>query len=217
VKARAVSRVHVTEPSPPRFWWKRPLDFTLALTALVLLAPLLLCIVVLIRIDSPGPALFGQQRIGRLGVPFTLWKFRSMYLSSSQEVHQRVSQDWFAERAAGVRYKSADDPRVTRFGKYIRRSSLDELPQLFNVLRGEMSLVGPRPTMAYERSRYESWYFERELAPPGITGLWQVTGRDRLSAPQMVALDVRYVRECSLWLDLKILALTVPAVLADLR
>jgi len=140
-----------------------------------------------------------------------------MYSGSSQSLHHQASLDWFNEQPKAQRYKPEFDPRVTRLGKYLRRTSLDELPQLFNVLKGEMSLVGPRPVMEYERSRFEVGHFEREAVRPGITGLWQVSGRDRLSAHQMLALDVRYVRECSLWFDIKILALTVPAVLGELR
>jgi len=196
---------------------KRPVDLVVAGIALVVLAPLMAALVVLIRLDSAGPAFYGQRRMGRMGTPFTLWKFRSMYNGSSQSLHHEASLDWFNERPQAHRYKAEYDPRVTRLGKYLRRTSLDELPQLWNVVKGEMSLVGPRPVMEYERSRFEPAHFEREAVRPGITGLWQVSGRDRLSARQMLALDVRYVREWSLWLDVKILALTLPAVLSELR
>lgn len=196
---------------------KRLLDLIVAVTALVLLAPLMAALTVLVRIDSPGPAFYRQRRVGRLGAPFTVLKFRSMYDGSSQSLHHQASLDWFNERRQANRYKSESDPRVTRLGKYLRRTSLDELPQLFNVVKGEMSLVGPRPLMEYERTRFEGIDFEREQVRPGITGLWQVSGRDRLSARQMLALDVRYVREWSLWLDIKILARTLPAVLSELR
>jgi lipopolysaccharide/colanic/teichoic acid biosynthesis glycosyltransferase len=196
---------------------KRCLDLVLSAAALLILAPLMVCLAVLIMIDSPGPPIYGQRRVGRLGVPFTLWKFRSMYAGSSQAIHHQASLDWFSGRPIGARYKSEKDPRVTRLGKYLRRASLDELPQLFNVIKGEMSLVGPRPMMAYERLRYEDSYFEREVVNPGVSGLWQVSGRDRLSAGEMVALDLRYVRGWSLLLDLKILANTIPAILEDAR
>jgi lipopolysaccharide/colanic/teichoic acid biosynthesis glycosyltransferase len=196
---------------------KRLLDLVLAITALILLAPLLAALIVLVRVDSPGPAFFGQRRVGRVGVVFTLWKFRSMYCGSSQSLHHQASLDWFNERPQRQRYKAEFDPRVTRVGKYLRLMSLDELPQLVNVVKGEMSLVGPRPVMEYERSRFEAEHFEREAVRPGITGLWQVSGRDRLSARQMLALDVRYVRDWSLWFDIKILARTLPAVVGELR
>jgi lipopolysaccharide/colanic/teichoic acid biosynthesis glycosyltransferase len=178
---------------------------------------LLALIAVLVRLDSRGPAFYGQVRIGRLGRPFTLWKVRTMYEGSSQDYHRKAASDWFGERKVGETYKSEDDPRITRVGKYLRRSNLDELPQLFNVLKGEMSLVGPRPMMPYDRPLYEAWYFEREVVRPGVTGLWQVSGRHRLSAGQMMALDVRYVREWSVWLDVKLIALTIPALLAEIR
>jgi lipopolysaccharide/colanic/teichoic acid biosynthesis glycosyltransferase len=173
----------------------------------------MVAVAILVRLDSPGPVFYGQQRIGFCGAPFTLWKFRSMKHRSSEEAHRQASEVWFKGAPAPGGYKRHDDPRITRVGRLLRRTSLDELPQLLNVLRGEMSLVGPRPMMPYDRPRYEPWYLERELAPPGITGLWQVSGRDRMAAPAMMALDVQYVRTWSLWLDLKILLRTVPALL----
>jgi lipopolysaccharide/colanic/teichoic acid biosynthesis glycosyltransferase len=202
---------------PRRTPFKRVLDIVLGSIALTLAMPVIACLVVIIRLDSRGPALYGQRRIGHLGRPFTLWKLRSMYHASSQAYHHQAAQDWFTERRSGERYKTESDPRITRVGRYLRRSSLDELPQLLNVLRGEMSLVGPRPLMPYDRPSYKTWYFEREVIRPGITGLWQVSGRDRLSAPEMMVLDVRYVREWSLWFDIQILARTVTTVIRDLR
>lgn len=203
--------------APRRTPFKRAVDIVLATMVLIVALPVIACLVLIIRLDSPGPALFGQRRVGYLGQPFTLWKLRSMYHQSSQDYHLQVAQDWFKERNSGGRYKTESDPRVTRVGKYLRRSSLDELPQLLNVLRGEMSLVGPRPMMHYDRTEYDPWYFEREVVRPGITGLWQVSGRQRLSAREMMVLDVRYVREWSLWLDVQILARTLTTVIHDLR
>ena len=191
---------------------KRALDLLVAVLALVLLAPVMLLLALMVRLDSAGPALYRQQRIGAGGVPFTMLKFRSMYHTSSDDYHRRQTRNWFLGTAAPDGYKGQRDPRVTRVGRFLRRTSLDELPQLFNVIRGDMSLVGPRPLMPYERAQYEPWHFERETVRPGVTGLWQVSGRDLLSAREMMALDVRYVREWSLWVDLKILALTAPAV-----
>jgi lipopolysaccharide/colanic/teichoic acid biosynthesis glycosyltransferase len=196
---------------------KRMVDIVLGSIALAAAAPVIACLIVIIRLDSRGPALFGQQRIGLRGKPFTLWKLRTMTHRSSQAIHVQAARDWFDERPTGDRYKTESDPRITRVGRYLRRSSLDELPQLFNVVRGEMSLVGPRPLMPYDRPSYGPLDFEREVVRPGISGLWQVSGRDRLSARQMMALDIRYVREWSLGLDLKILALTVTTVLSDIR
>lgn len=195
---------------------KRGFDIVASGAALVVLAPALACLVVLIRLDSSGPAFYRQRRVGLHGRVFTIWKFRSMYDGSSQSLHHQASTDWFEQRLNGHRYKSAADPRVTRVGRFLRRTSLDELPQLLNVLAGDMSLVGPRPVMEYERDRFEPWHFDRESVRPGITGLWQVSGRDRLSAPEMLALDVDYVRRRSIWFDLEILARTVPAVLGEL-
>jgi len=202
---------------PRRAPFKRVVDLVLGSIVLALAMPVIACLVVIIRIDSRGPALYGQRRIGHLGRPFTLWKLRSMYHQSNQAYHLRAAQDWFQEQRSGERYKTESDPRITRVGKYLRRSSLDELPQLFNVLRGDMSLVGPRPLMPYDRPSYKTWYFEREVMKPGITGLWQVSGRDRLSAPEMMVLDVRYVREWSLWFDIQILARTLTTVIRDVR
>jgi lipopolysaccharide/colanic/teichoic acid biosynthesis glycosyltransferase len=196
---------------------KRAFDVVVAAAMLVVLAPVMGMILVLIHLDSAGPAFYRQSRIGRHGVPFTVIKFRTMYEGTSQALHHQASLDWFEGRPQGRRYKSAADPRVTRVGRVLRRSSMDELPQLWNVLRGEMSLVGPRPLMEYERARFDGADFERESVRPGITGLWQVSGRDRLSAPEMLALDVRYARRRSTRLDLVILLRTVLVVLGDVR
>jgi lipopolysaccharide/colanic/teichoic acid biosynthesis glycosyltransferase len=191
---------------------KRAMDILLVGVVLLVLTPLMAIVALLVRLDSPGPILFAQRRVGRAGVPFTMWKFRSMRHASGDEFHRQQSLDWFAEAAGPTGYKSRPDPRITRVGRYLRRTSLDELPQLLNVLRGDMSLVGPRPLMPYDRPQYQGWHFQREAVRPGITGLWQVSGRDRLSAQEMMRLDITYVRDWSLWLDLKILAKTVPAM-----
>jgi len=221
----ALPEIRIDEPDlsvgvhalPRRTPFKRAVDIVVGSIALIVALPIMACLVVIIRLDSTGPALFGQRRIGHLGRPFTLWKLRSMYHQSSQAYHVQAARDWFQAHRSGERYKTELDPRITRVGRYLRRSSLDELPQLFNVIKGEMSLVGPRPLMPYDRPSYESWNFEREAVKPGITGLWQVSGRDRLSAPEMMVLDVRYVREWSLWHDIQILARTLTTVIRDLR
>ena len=150
---------------------KRAFDIVMSAAALALLAPLLLCIAIVIRTDSPGPACYPQRRVGRGGACFTMWKFRSMYDGNNQSIHHQASDDWFGERPHGKRYKTDADPRVTRVGRYLRRTSLDELPQLWNVLKGDMSLVGPRPVVEYERRRFETWHFEREAMRPGIASL----------------------------------------------
>ena len=193
--------------------WKRPFDLGVGVSATLLLLPLLAVLAVLVKADSPGPILFRQERVGLDGARFKMWKFRSMRHNSDERTHRASAIAWFAGETAAGPYKSLADSRVTRVGRFLRRTSLDELPQLFNVLRGDMSLVGPRPAIAYELEHYLPWYFERQMVKPGMTGLWQVSGRTELSAGEMMALDVRYVREAGLGLDLKILALTVPALL----
>ena len=188
---------------------KRGLDVIGAAVAGVLLAPACAVIALAIKLDSPGPVLFRQRRIGRHGVPFTVLKFRTMEVDAER-------------RAAELRELSEDpdwlklerDPRVTRVGRFLRRTSLDELPQLWNVLRGSMSLVGPRPLIASEDERVAGWSRTRLDLAPGLTGLWQVLGRADLPFREMVALDYLYVTNWSLWLDLKLIARTIPAVLS---
>ena len=199
------------EVSPIRYW-KRSMDLAISLALLVALAPLMAAIAGLIRLEGQGPIVFGQQRIGRHGKPFTMWKFRSMYPGSDDQGHRAAAEAWFAGSPAPHGYKAWKDRRITRVGRVLRRASLDELPQFVNVMRGEMSLVGPRPAIPYELSLYENSYFERQAVRPGITGMWQVLGRDRLPATEMMALDRRYVRECSPGLDIKILAYTIPSL-----
>lgn len=195
--------------------WKRPLDLLVGLLLAILAAPLILALAMLVAIESRGPVFFGQERVGRLGTTFRMWKIRTMYVRCDDGPHRQAAAAWFAGQAApGKRYKTLSDPRVTRVGRVLRKTNLDELPQLLNVLRGDMSLVGPRPAIAYELAHYEPAYMERFRVPPGMTGLWQVTRRDRLSAREMMALDTRYAHQASLWLDLKIILLTVPALIA---
>ena len=193
--------------------WKRPLDLCVAVAASLLLLPVMAAIAIVIKIDSPGPVFFRQERVGRDGSSFRMWKFRSMYRDSEDGAHKAAAEAWFAARPSDGGYKSKSDPRVTRVGRFIRRTSLDELPQLLNVLAGEMSAVGPRPAIAYELNHYLPAYFERQRVKPGMTGLWQVSGRASVSAGEMMSLDLRYVREMSIGLDLRILVRTVPALL----
>ena len=196
-------------------WWKRPLDVSLGVLALMFVVPVMIVIALCVVLESRGPVFFSQERVGRLGVPFCLWKIRTMYVNCDQHLHRQAAAAWFAGQAAsGDRYKTLSDPRITRVGRVLRKLNLDELPQLFNVLRGDMSLVGPRPAIPYELMHYEPAWLERLQVPPGLTGLWQVTRRERLSAAEMMALDARYVRTASLSLDLKIIVLTAPALVA---
>jgi lipopolysaccharide/colanic/teichoic acid biosynthesis glycosyltransferase len=204
---------------------KRWMDLFIGAVALVVLSPILALVAIIVRLDSPGPAFFRQTRVGMGGRPFEMWKFRTMVRDAPDDLHRdlvvalvRSSAGHQPEPSAGPTgriYKLADDPRITRVGRWLRKTSLDELPQLFNVLRGEMSLVGPRPPVTYEHAAYDVWQLERLKMPQGMTGLWQVSGRNRLSYRRMHELDIEYVRGWSLWLDLKILAMTLRAVVVD--
>jgi lipopolysaccharide/colanic/teichoic acid biosynthesis glycosyltransferase len=204
---------------------KRLMDIVGGGLGLILSAPIFLVIAALIKLTSEGPVFFRQQRIGQHGTPFTFLKFRTMFTNNDPSVHKEFVQQLIAGKVKpnsngngngnghGV-YKIKSDPRVTRIGSFLRRSSLDELPQLINVLTGEMSLVGPRPPVKYEVDAYEIWHRGRLMeAKPGITGLWQVNGRSRVKFDEMVRLDIRYARTWSLWLDIKILLRTPHAVL----
>ena len=190
--------------------WKRSIDVVGAGLGLVALSPLLLLLGVAIMIESPGGAIFRQARVGRGGTIFTCWKFRSMVRGADKMLDGLLSQN----EASGIIFKLKDDPRRTRIGKFVRRTSLDELPQLWNVLRGDMSLVGPRPPTVSEVLKYDERHLGRLAATPGLTGLWQVTlRRERHDFTDMVALDVEYAERLSFWLDMKILAKTIPTVL----
>lgn len=201
---------------------KRMIDVVGSALVLVLLAPVLLAIAVAIKISSRGPVLFRQQRVGQYGKCFTFLKFRSMYVNNDSQIHQKFVTELITRDAEkkpapanhdGI-YKIKNDHRITRVGKFLRRTSLDELPQLLNVLTGEMSLVGPRPAIPYELAAYQAWHRRRVLqAKPGITGLWQVAGRSRVRFDEMVRMDLRYATSWTPWLDIKILLLTPMAVL----
>jgi len=202
---------------------KRALDVVGGVTALALLCPLFLAIAVAIKLSSPGPVIFRQRRIGQHGVPFIFLKFRSMHTGNDTQRHRDFVTEFIgghmpssaAPQNGHVVYKITGDSRVTRVGRLLRKTSFDELPQLLNVLKGEMSLVGPRPPIPYELEAYQTWHRRRVLeTKPGITGLWQVNGRSRLRFDDMVRLDLRYAEKWSLWLDLKILLRTPRAVLS---
>ena len=188
---------------------KRTFDLMLSILCVVLAAPLLLLIVLAIRLDSPGPVLFRQPRAGRHGKPFTVYKFRSMRVGAEEELEKLRDLN----EAAGPMFKIRDDPRRTRMGRFLREISLDELPQIINVLRGEMSWVGPRPALLNEVAQYQDWHRKRLDVLPGLTGLWQVSGRSDLSFDEMVMLDIYYAENWSMALDLRILLRTVPQVI----
>lgn len=201
---------------------KRLTDILGSLVLLVALSPVFLLIAAAIKMTSRGPILFRQKRIGEHGTPFTFLKFRSMYVNNDATEHKEYVRRLIAGQAEKKRaqgqggvFKLTNDPRITTVGRALRRTSLDELPQLINVLRGEMSLVGPRPPVPYEVEAYATWHRRRLLeAKPGITGLWQVYGRSRVEFDDMVRLDLRYARDCSPLLDLKILLQTPKAVMS---
>jgi len=192
---------------------KRALDVAVALTLLVLLLPLLALVSLAIVLDSPGRVFYRGERVGRFGERFTVLKFRSMCANADARTHAQFVRSLLHDASACTVYKVPNDGRITRVGAVLRRTSLDELPQLWNVLRGEMSLVGPRPDVPYAAAEYEPWMRQRLDVKPGITGLWQVSGRSRLSLLDMYRLDSAYAEDASLLLDLRILVRTVPAVL----
>jgi lipopolysaccharide/colanic/teichoic acid biosynthesis glycosyltransferase len=201
---------------------KRTIDVTGSGSGILFLLPLLLVISLLIRLTSKGPVLYRQIRLGQNGRAFPILKFRTMYLNNDDRTHRDyinkfiagVAEANHAKDARHAAYKLVDDARITPLGRWLRRTSIDELPQLINVLIGEMSLVGPRPPLPYEFHRYEIWHRRRVLEmKPGMTGLWQVSGRTRTNFAEMVRMDLRYGRQWSLWLDLKILFRTPRVVL----
>jgi exopolysaccharide biosynthesis polyprenyl glycosylphosphotransferase len=211
---------------------KRAFDLAFASAVLVVLSPVLLVVAAAVKLTSRGPVLYRQTRVGLHGRPFPFVKFRTMRTASGAEIHQRFAADWIygrsgrdvPTRAVGAAlaappigepgvHKIVRDPRVTAVGSFLRRTSLDELPQLLSVLRGTMSVVGPRPPIPYEVERYTEWHKRRLEVLPGITGLWQVSGRNRLTFDEMVRLDVEYIETWSLEQDLKIVLKTVPALL----
>lgn len=201
---------------------KRAVDVLGALTAICLLAPLMLVVAAAVALSSRGPIIFKQTRVGRGGFPFTFYKFRSMWANADDGIHRdfvaSLIQSGDASAAASgapTAFKIKADPRYTPVGRLIRKTSIDELPQLFNVLKGDMSLVGPRPPIPYEAAKYQAWHLRRLLSvKPGMTGIWQVEGRSRVPFNEMVRMDLRYIRGCSLGLDLSIIAKTVPAVVS---
>jgi lipopolysaccharide/colanic/teichoic acid biosynthesis glycosyltransferase len=195
---------------------KRLMDVVVTLLLLPIAGPVILVAGALVRWGSPGPAFYRSERIGRDGAPITVLKLRTMWVDADDAPHRQyvvaqLTAD--ATRSAdGDLHKLSDDSRVTPIGRHLRRTSLDELPQLFNVLGGQMSLVGPRPDVPYAVEHYEPWQRERFDVLPGMTGLWQVSGRAALSPQAMLSLDIDYVRDWSLWLDVKLLARTVGVV-----
>jgi len=198
---------------------KRLLDLALAMTCLAVASPLLVMVAVLIRLTTPGPALFRQSRLGTNRRPFVLFKFRTMYVDSPDDIHREyvrklLTQDQPPDGGRRGVFKLEHDARITPVGRLLRRTSIDELLQLLNVIRGDMSLVGPRPALPWEAEMFDAIYSGRFIVPPGLTGLWQVSGRNSLTMREGLELDIEYVRRQSLAFDVWILFKTVPAVLS---
>jgi exopolysaccharide biosynthesis polyprenyl glycosylphosphotransferase len=188
---------------------KRALDIVLVSIALLVALPVMLTVALAIKLSSPGPVLFKQRRVGEAGKLFTIYKFRSMVVNA-EALQTKVNT---TDANGNVIHKAKHDPRVTSIGRIIRKTSLDELPQLFNVLKGDMSLVGPRPELPWLVEQYQPWQRGRFVVPQGITGWWQVNGRSDTPAHLSVEKDIWYVKHYSIWLDIKIIAMTIPALL----
>jgi lipopolysaccharide/colanic/teichoic acid biosynthesis glycosyltransferase len=198
---------------------KRVLDIVFSLLIFIPLSIVIAVFAILIRIDSKGPIFFRQKRVGKNGVQFDMFKLRSMYVDSDDSFHRESIKQYMNGGALNDKvnadnlYKLVDDPRVTRIGRFIRKFSIDELPQFINVFRGEMTLVGPRPPLPYEVEEYDSHHWIRLSGKPGLTGTWQVYGRSRVPFQTMVEMDIEYLGEQSILLDLKLIALTLPVML----
>jgi lipopolysaccharide/colanic/teichoic acid biosynthesis glycosyltransferase len=199
--------------------FKRLVDIVISLFLLFIFSPFFLLIGLAIKMNSRGPVFFRQTRIGKMGKPFTFYKFRSMIVNNDDSLHRSYTQDFIkngkpaAASEQKVSYKIKNDPRVTNVGKLLRATSVDELPQLFNVLKGEMSLVGPRPCMPYEWEHYDDWHKKRLSVTPGCTGLWQVSGRSAVGFDDMVLLDLFYINNMSPWFDLQLIIKTIPVMI----
>jgi exopolysaccharide biosynthesis polyprenyl glycosylphosphotransferase len=206
---------------PLQIFLKRVIDIVISIAVLVISLPFSIAIALIIKITSKGPVLFKQERIGKDGNPFIFLKLRTMRTGASDERHRQFCRDFIkGSISAGdpggdkeVTYKIVDDPRITGIGRFLRKSSLDELPQFINILKGDMTLVGPRPSLKYEYKYYNDWHKRRVLVKPGLTGLWQVSGRSNVSFQEMINLDLYYIENWSIILDIKIILRTIPVVL----
>ncbi|MDP3493647.1 MAG: sugar transferase [Hyphomonadaceae bacterium] len=195
---------------------KRAMDLVMAFTVLTFVSPVLLGIYALLKIFDPGPALFSQLRVGRDGRTFTVYKFRTMRIDAQERLDNLLATDAEAAAEWAKFQKLKRDPRVTVLGRFLRKSSLDELPQLLNIVRGEMSVIGPRPVTSGEIHRYGQEYPYYTAVRPGVLGLWQVKGRNKLTYPERIAYDVQYVKTWSIWQDVKIMFMAIPVVLLGL-
>ena len=192
---------------------KRIFDILISLFCIIMLSPLMIFVSYLIKLNSKGPVIFKQERVGKDGKPFVMYKFRSMYSDSRHITHKQYIEKFILEQNDDSVYKINGDPRITKIGRILRETSLDELPQLFNVLKGNMSIIGPRPAIGYEVSIYRDWHKKRLRVKPGITGFWQINGRSRVKFDDMVILDIYYIENWSLLLDFIILLKTIPVVI----
>lgn len=197
---------------------KRVLDILFSLLVMIPICLVVAIVAVCIRFETPGPIFYRQKRLGLNGHEFMMLKFRSMYINNDDSVHRQAIARFMDgqklnEGKEDTSYKKNDDPRITKVGRLIRKTSIDELPQFFNVLRGDMTLVGPRPPLLYEIERYEQRDWLRLAGKPGLTGIWQVYGRSRVSFKEMVEMDIQYLQQQSHLLDLKLICLTVPVML----
>lgn len=205
----------VTEAEAPR--WKRVFDAVLIILALPVLLPLMILIAVFVRVVSAGPVLFRQERVGLKGNHFKCFKFRTMVVGNHVAAHKGYATQLIGKNVPMTKMDERCDPRIIPFGAHLRASGLDELPQVFNILMGQMSLVGPRPCVPYEAEKYEKWQWERFDVLPGLTGLWQVSGKNNTTFDEMMHLDIRYARTCSPWMDLGIILRTIPALVVQVR
>ncbi|MDU1568854.1 MAG: sugar transferase [Clostridium sp.] len=190
---------------------KRALDVIASFLGLVILSPILLIVAILIKLESKGPAIFSQSRIGLNGKEFKMYKFRSM-VQNAEELKEKLAKQ---NEMSGPMFKMKNDPRVTKVGKFIRKTSIDELPQLLNILKGDMTLVGPRPSLPREVEKFESWMLKRLEVKPGLTCYWQVSGRNNIDFYEWMKLDLKYVNDMSFWLDIKLIFKTVAVLFGD--
>jgi len=205
-----LNQLPLSQTKPFQWTMKRIMDVTLSLMAIIALAPLFLLLTILIKIDSKGSAVFKQKRVGINKKEFYMYKFRSM-VNDAEEKFEQVKE---YNQTNPIMFKASNDPRITKVGKFIRRYSLDELPQLFNVLKGEMSLVGPRPPLLRELKEYKSWHYVRFQTIPGLTGMWQVSGRANITDfDAVVNLDYKYIKNWNILMDIGIILKTIPVVI----
>jgi lipopolysaccharide/colanic/teichoic acid biosynthesis glycosyltransferase len=194
-------------------FWKRVIDVAGSLFTLILLTPLFLLVSLFIKVVSPGPVFFRQERVGYLGKVFTIWKFRTMHLNADTTIHKEYLRELINNEKSMTKLDNGRDNRIIPFGRILRVSGIDELPQLFNVLLGDMSLVGPRPCIPYEAKEFDPWQMQRFDTVPGLTGLWQVSGKNKTTFKQMMRLDIAYAKKRAFPMDMKIFLKTLPAVI----